>query len=422
MKTLAGFILMLSWMTATAQWTNIRSITNNNFTSNCFVLSKDTCFIGGEYGKIYSTRDGGVSWDSSQTVFNSSWVNAIAFTSLTTGYACGGTAFGMHKNIIAKTTDGGHTWDSISSDAFFGYSFNVMSLVSDSEGFFAGDVFVKTLDGGKTFIPIQLPDPASTVTALHFSDKNTGVVALREYLGQSMNRYRLARTTNGGVNWTTVWLDSGITSTFSKLISAMDFTNAANGFAVMTNGTVLQTSDGGAGWSNLAQISDSVQLTGISMSKSSGKGYISGVRISGAHAEGRIYITANNGITWQQAFANTGEGLYSVDIAGDDIAYTSGYRNLFKTTTGGTNFIEKKEGGEQTLLFPNPGSGTIAIGLNSGYRGPSTLKIFNMKGQLVYHDTYQTGTMVDISSCGKGIFFYNLSVNGSNFNGKVLIQ
>src|SRR5204863_1560904 len=96
------------------------------------------------------------TWDSVQTVFTTDWFNDIYFPSPNVGYACGGTAFGMHPCMLAKTTDGGQTWDSPLSNGG-SYNFSKIFFVNDSVGYISGDYFVKTTDGGQTFTTISIP-------------------------------------------------------------------------------------------------------------------------------------------------------------------------------------------------------------------------------------------------------------------------
>ena len=188
------------------QWSNLW--TNYSVYGSCFATSADVCFIAGSMGKIFRTTDGGQNWDSTQTVFTSSWFNDIYFPSVNTGYACGGTAFGMHNSTIAKTIDGGQTWDSITSNVF-GYDFTKIFFLNDSVGFFCGDYLVKTTDGGLTFSTISFP-VFGRVSAISFFDATNGCIAINEYHGgtNSKWKYHILNTTDGGLQWTTSFLDS----------------------------------------------------------------------------------------------------------------------------------------------------------------------------------------------------------------------
>ena len=114
--TAFSIVIMLLDISASAQWTSIW--TNNNINGSCYAVNADTFFVTGGGGIIYRTLNGGTSWDSAQSIFTTSWYNHINFSSPTVGYACGGTAFGQHSSTIAKTTDGGQTWDSLTSNTF----------------------------------------------------------------------------------------------------------------------------------------------------------------------------------------------------------------------------------------------------------------------------------------------------------------
>lgn len=113
-----------------------------------------TGFMGGSYGTIAKTTNGGVSWyivsDSAEHKFP---VFKIKFFSKNYGYAVGGQL--EIAGIIWRTTDGGETWSSklVSGDPVFNIhyfdSLHVYASMGDIDQ--AGAGFLRTLNGGDTW-------------------------------------------------------------------------------------------------------------------------------------------------------------------------------------------------------------------------------------------------------------------------------
>lgn len=369
-----------------AQWNTVWTNPTNDFQGGCYATSADTCYVATYGGRIFRTTDGGTSWDSVQTLFTTSWFNQIRFSSPNVGYACGGTAFGTHSSIIAKTSNAGATWDSVTSNTY-GYDFTKISLLNDYVGYFAGEKLVKTTDGGNTFTEIAHPFSAQNILALHFTDLNTGFMALRQYISSIKNRYKIARTTDGGTNWSVVYADSSTSaSSFSqKGINDMLFINPLKGFAVCNNGNLLVTNNGGDTWSEMNLVADSTHLVSISMKSNSLVGYIAGWKCGGSISgcRGSIFKTTDGGLTWQRNYTYTTDALYSISMADDDNVYSTSIHALLKTTNGGVvgmPYINRS--GNSVKIYPNPVSDKIIVCSPFAITENSTISIVDNKGAL----------------------------------------
>ncbi len=408
-------ILFLLETSISAQWTNI--LTNNKVYGSCFATSPDTCFVAASNGSIFRTTNGGVSWDSAQTVFNSSWVNDVYFPSANIGYACGGTAFGMHPCLIAKTIDGGLTWDSLLSNGGF-YEFTNIFFVNDSVGYCGGDYFVKTTDGGQTFSTIPIPF-LGRMRALYFLNDTVGFIATHAYVNSTKEIYRIARTTDGGLNWTTNYIDSlNPAVTFQKSINAISFTNSMNGYAVSDNGYYLRTIDGGLNWLSNQLFQDSTSLTDIAMSKISGVGYMTSRKYNSITGfESNIYKTTDTGSTWLLNLSDSLEGFYSVSMATNDIVYAAGFGNVFKTINGGVNFIsENNSPTENFTFYPNPFNNKISIKTGIAKNEMVFTQLFDQTGRVVYKTNTllkEGGVLLELPELTEGIYY--VVIIGSEF-------
>lgn len=398
-----------------AQWTNV--LTNNKVYGSCFATSPDTCYVAASNGSIFRTSNGGATWDSAQTLFSSSWFNDVYFPSGNIGYACGGTAFGMHKSTIAKTIDGGQTWDSLLSNGGF-YEFKKIFFVNDSVGYCGGDYFVKTTNGGLTFTTITLPF-FGAVNALFFINDTVGFISTNEYSSSSNLICRIARTTDGGLNWTTNYIDS-VNPAFSLPIRINDiyFTNSLNGFSVGDNGYFFKTNDGGLSWLVSILFSGTPNLTDIVISKVSGIGYMASQKYNATiGVEGNIYKTTDTGLTWQISMSDSIDGIYSISMATDDIVYAAQFGNVFKTINGGVNFIsENNSANENITFFPNPFNNKISIKSGKIKNEKLLIQLLDRTGRIVYKtDTRmkEGEVLLELPELTDGI--YNLVLIGSDF-------
>jgi len=131
---------------------------NHDAFNSIFFFNAQTGFIGGDYGRLYKTTNGGIIID---TLYpgGGDHFHSIYFPSRDTGYMA--TKYGG----ILKTIDGGDNWIIQQQPLSTGYRF---------EGLFAVNNEAVFATGNKTTSPY----------------------------------YQICRTTNGGLNWEGIWIDS----------------------------------------------------------------------------------------------------------------------------------------------------------------------------------------------------------------------
>ncbi|OGU58505.1 MAG: hypothetical protein A2X64_01280 [Ignavibacteria bacterium GWF2_33_9] len=194
-------------------------ITNNNFTSGYISSEPTYCVYGFDANKaligtgtddavgtshIYITTNGGTNWTTVNTSNITNFINFIHFWDDQNGIFLGD-AVGSQWGI-ATTSDGGYTW-------------NLLSTMPDplsaedglvGSGQFEGDEIWFGTNMGRIFYS---PDRGQTwsvsnvmlgkaVTDLTFLDKNTGVAIVSEDLRATSSRYP-ASTSDGMVTWKT---------------------------------------------------------------------------------------------------------------------------------------------------------------------------------------------------------------------------
>jgi photosystem II stability/assembly factor-like uncharacterized protein len=414
MKTLK---LLLIALTTTlpcllpAQWNMVYNHGDQEYAME--VVSKDTVFVGSAWsGRIHQTTNGGQGWSFYQTIFTSSWFNDMHFPTKSVGYACGGTAFGIHKNFIAKTTNGGQTWDSLTSNSFTGYSFMNIHFANATTGFVSGEagLLLKTTDGGTTFTSVNLPN-GGTVTEIDFPSVSLGFFATQKFLTSSSYVYSIVRTTDLGNTWNTVYTDTmtGVTGINHRTVNRIQFLNNIAGYACGGNGLFLKTTNGGVSWT-VTFISPFTDLTGLHFT-TQGKGYINNA--------GGIYKTTNDGASWAVQNVSPVSTIGQIAFANDTVGYAVGSNGVFRTFNGGQPAGVANLQAANDLFYPNPA--TQQIHIVTGYGGLKGITIYDLDGRSIKEIT-DAPESVDISDLTKGVYFVCIKTEGGSAVKKLIVE
>jgi photosystem II stability/assembly factor-like uncharacterized protein len=122
-------------------------------------------------------------------------------------------------------------------------------MLSSKVGFVTGQNAIfqpwigTSADGGASwapgnFHPFYFDGNEGGGTDVFFFDQNTGLVSGSVFDG----RGAIARTTDAGVNWSTVFFD--------QTMQGLDFPQSNSGFAVGAGGQISHSTDGGITWTN----------------------------------------------------------------------------------------------------------------------------------------------------------------------------
>jgi photosystem II stability/assembly factor-like uncharacterized protein len=267
---------MLKTTDAGVTWSPLTSGTTNALHDVYFFDATQGVAVG-EQGLILRTTDGGGGWlivdsgvtDTLQSV-SFSGVNGIS---------------GGDSQTILYSTDSGASWQN-SQSGFFGGGFPGAHMLSPTIGFVAGQNSIfqplveATTDGGTSWEPhaFYFDKNEGGCTDVRFLDINTGVVSGFVFDG----RGAIARTTDGGINWSTLLFD--------QAIEGLDFpvTNTTNvGFALGWGGRILHSTNMGLAWTDQAS-GTSANLNDVSFASDALRGVVVG-------DSGTILWTANGG-------------------------------------------------------------------------------------------------------------------------------
>jgi photosystem II stability/assembly factor-like uncharacterized protein len=151
-----------------------------------------------------------------------------------------GLTYDGYRGTIARTSDGGQTWEVLYDD-YDRFYFNGIDFVDEQNGWAvaegdAGAWILHTADGGLTWDEQHFEDGGSLLQ-IRMIDANEGW-AVGAYIGVSYKALFL-HTTDGGATWTPV--DTGLGKYY---IFNLDFADKDHGFAVALNpggaGSVLK--------------------------------------------------------------------------------------------------------------------------------------------------------------------------------------
>jgi photosystem II stability/assembly factor-like uncharacterized protein len=234
-------------------WTDISGDLSGANITCAWAVNENLIFAGAGSGnaKVWKTTNGGVSWTVILTTGGTGgYFNGIVFsrTNPLIGIAQSDPPipYGMH--YLAKTTDGGNTWNTQTTISTNGNAAGNTVVCIDNL-FYGWSVYpppraVVTSDGGNTWIQKSL-SAADYASGLAFSsDKLTGVAV------SDLTMPFVSRTTDGGNSWTQINTGLPITSPEWGRVRWVYGTNTVFLSAeIGASGCIGKSTDGGLYWS-----------------------------------------------------------------------------------------------------------------------------------------------------------------------------
>jgi photosystem II stability/assembly factor-like uncharacterized protein len=222
-------------------WTTVQASNNKRIWDVNFANENTGWYVGSE-GAYRKTTNGGNSWFVPGSI-SSNELYSIHFFDSQTGFVCG------YFNI-AKTTDGGSSWNISNYPNIY---FTAIHFLNTNTGWILGNrlnsgngsgmYVVKTTNSGINW-NIMCSDTASygwhtIVKDAHFVNENTGYfVGLSVYAPPPTSETGIMnKTTNSGITWNNVIVSSNI--------EAITFINQQTGFAAGGLGAIFKTTNGG---------------------------------------------------------------------------------------------------------------------------------------------------------------------------------
>lgn len=373
-------------------------------------------------------------WNTSaylDTLFAQRYLNThylffdVHFRDASEGWAVGSRTYGpdFWGHVILHTGNGGTDWSvqyEKSPDRSSLYSFLhlfAVHFVDGSRGWAVGDsdgdpgAIVHTEDGGQTWRIQGAPLTTGWYDAfrdVRFVDAQEGWALSDSSLYPSRN-VLLAHTTDGGTTWQ--WTDSGIEESLLAE-GALDFPDAAHGWAVGHSGTILATSDGGGHWARQTlpspdRYADLIALDMLDDRRGWACGYVSSGR-------GGIFSTTDGGQTWSPGRIDTAGNeswwVRDVQFADPLHGWLAGDGGRIRYSSDGGSTWARVENGFSAgrlwgLSFVSPRRGWLVGDAGTILRissAPSDLSITNSDGRLTAVAGQATVYTITVANAGPG--------------------
>lgn len=261
------------------------------------------------YGRIHKTTNGGLSWDTISTNFRFR-SRSIYFINENTGFI----QTDQYRQLILKTTNSGISWDTVSN---LQNQFQQFRFFDNNNGYLQGhqEIMITTNQGMNWFNVI-------TIHTAYLKNINEGLG-----IGALNNYNFLYKTTDNGANWTTT------TTGFNDALLDITFINSVTGFTVGDN-KIYKSTNSGINWTvtNLNIESGFTSVENI-MFPNENTGYAG---IDG----GKVAKTTNCGITWEVFKTGQYDHLHGMSFPSVDTGYAvTKYGNFIKTTNAGINWV-----------------------------------------------------------------------------------
>ncbi|MBK6952343.1 MAG: gliding motility-associated C-terminal domain-containing protein [Crocinitomicaceae bacterium] len=227
-----GFTLMypdkiLSTTNGGALWSP-QVITGTSLNSLSFVSPLVGWVLDYNYGSVYKTENGGLTWVMQYTNPFTGPSYDIHFVDESYGWV-------QRNDRTLFTTDGGVTWDSVPSPGGGSSVFKIQFFnATDGYCLNTNNTLYKSSDGGHTWIPKTIWSGPGYMNSFFALDENM-IWAIGD-------NGLIRHSQNGGDTWITQ--NSGISTSLKGVV----FYDSFNGIIAGIGGTILSTSDGGTTW------------------------------------------------------------------------------------------------------------------------------------------------------------------------------
>lgn len=362
----------------------------------------------GQNGTILQTSDGGMTW-LDRSIDTVDELYDVQFADETTVFAVGHTQ-------IAKSTDRGLTWESLSLPDRVRY--NGVAFVDANTGTIVGGngTIFRTENGGDIWVRQNSNAPSGSLRAVNFTDSDTGTIVGTDGI--------ILRTTDAGKNWISQ------STTLRALLHDVHFIDTNQGVIVGASGVILLTTDGGENW--IRRESDTTtRLEGVS--------FLNGIVGYAVGGSGEILLTVDGGHTWvKESCQITQETLRDVSFkpGGGAVVVGRDGNIIAHSGDGITSVNDEKDDLQPKIYFlgqnyPNPFNPETTIRYDLPAPSNVRISIYNILGQRVwdtaheepagYHEVVWQGTNSQGELVSSGVYFYRMIAGKFTHTRKMLL-
>ncbi|MCI0472493.1 MAG: YCF48-related protein, partial [Ignavibacteria bacterium] len=268
--------------------------------------------MSGDYGLIAKSSDGGITWSSNNSQYNTQIMNDIHSLPGTSKIWFAGRPNPSGHQIMYSSNHGNNwiTYGTGGAEEFF-----AITMLNQNTGYVSANnskVF-KTSNGGQNWVMMTQPSGSNySMYSMDFVDENTGWVCANYSTIATGNVFK---TTNGGNNWT----QYNLATTNPGSIMSCDFVDANTGFVSLnsSNKPVYKTTDGGVTWTPYT-----TGLTGITYEvKAVNSNIIYAVTSSGTN---RVAKSTNGGVNWTGIAVPFAGDFRGIDFKDANTGYING--------------------------------------------------------------------------------------------------
>jgi photosystem II stability/assembly factor-like uncharacterized protein len=341
-------------------------------------------FAGGYDDLWIQSTNGGVSWFDPASTPGLHEVFAVCVRDPQFILAGGSGTTG--QSDVRRSTNGGATWTTHSlSGSYVGYPQGLAAFDDGTcytgtyGGTNIGTVFRST-DFGQTWHMRNAGLSVGRIFDLFFIDSQTGFAC-----GGDFGNPMIARTTNGGAQWTPVG-ESGLVS---DLVRDMHWFSVDEGLVVGGSG-VQRTTNGGASWTT---VSTQVGYGAID--------FFDATRGVADAFPDDIGVTTDGGVTWTRVVLPMEGFLADLVSLGNDAFALGGSNSILGVDTDGVPVTADEiapPNGAAVTVWPNPLRAGTARTLffrtreSAGGAAPWEARLYDVSGRLLARDRIAAGT------------------------------
>lgn len=355
-------------------------------------------------GAMLRTQNGGDLWESVNMPPNPiepeeyTVVNLLKPSSSQTAVI--GTAY-----EVLETTDGGDSWNNLLS-ANNDERFREFASHDDHIWILSSDPFLyRSTDNGANWTSMATNPPTFVPYFMHFVNNNLG------FLGGTSGT--LWKTTDSGDTWTEVPDFS------SDALGSMFFLNDTEGWLVPRSfaNYVYHTTDGGDTWNPVEHGFNNFYNHFYAANDQ--EYYLFG----GTSTQGRAIYSNDGGANWELLFTTNVAAFQDyarVDVTNGHYLWVCGAAGYI----GRADFIETSTnapGFEELMVFPNPSSGLIQLGLPWESSVTADYQLFNALGQLTAQGVIQQAQL-DFSGLPKGNYCLIIGLENKTYRTLLVIN
>jgi len=304
------------------------------------------------------------------------------------------------RGAFFKSTNAGMSWQQYGTIPEDCYYVTSCDFINANTGMAIGSIMdtnttiqtkiLKTTDAGLTWFKTMNDLIERDLSSIQFINENLAFATGFEFNGtQEMSS--ILRTTNGGINWTSMTRDT-------VKYTQVHFINNNTGYITGTNLTgavILKTTNQGSSW-NTIYTRDSLILEGINFYGESGVGIAFGEKYyTGDNYVPSVLRTVNFGETWSLQTIN--ESAPNVNVTSSSMVDKYNYYitggtfqegRIYHTNNGGSTSVNntlaiKPSGFSLSQNYPNPFNPATSIKFTVPAKSNVNMKIYNALGKEV---------------------------------------